>query len=302
MALTPQPSMLQGLATSMPVANEQIAARQKAARDLQLLQAVQKAPAGGAIIPTAQQTGAAMAAAAGQDQIQRIQNAAQAQNQIAQIGQNVQALELQKQGAEFQSGLKEQQMTDAQRLASISEDAKAEVFDTRMQFQKDRNQQEFLNQRQLADYAVLTAKSEEDWKDYVQKSEQLAARKETTLKFAYQKLSQQLQFENQEINQLRDQLTKKGITEREAAAKREILDKKLQLDLQLKSQLAALQAAQQRAKARAAKTKAQNVAIGQTVGAVAGGVLGFVFAGGPAGAAAGAAAGSAVGGGLGALV
>jgi hypothetical protein len=300
MALTPQQSMLQGLAGSMPVANEQIAARQKAARDLQLLQAVQKAPAGGAIIPTAQQTGAAMAASAGQDQIQRIQNAAQAQDQISQIGQNVQALELQKQGAEFQSGLKEQQMTDAQRLASISEDAKAEVFDTRMQFQRDRNQQEFLNQVQLSDYAVLRAKTEEDWQNYVQRTEQLAARKEMTLKFAYQKLSQQLQFENQQINQLRDQLTKKGITEREAATKREILNKKLQLDLQLKGQLAALQAAQQRAASREARRKAKNAAKGQIIGSVIGGVLGSEA--GPAGAAAGAGAGGQIGSGLGALV
>lgn len=285
----------------MPIANQQIAAQQKAARDLQLLQAVQKAPVGGAIIPTAQQTGAAMAAQAGQDQVQRIQNAAQAQGQIAQIGQQLQGLELQKQQAEAQMGLKEQGMADAQKLASISEAAKKELYDTRMAFQKDEMGRQFLNNIQLSDYAVLRAKSNEDWQNYAQRSEQLAARKEMTMKVAQQKLMQQIQFENQEINQLRDQLSKKGMTEREMAAKRQILEKKLANDLDLKSKLAVVEAAATRAKARTASTKTRNAATGQIIGSVAGGVLGFIYGGGPGGAALGATAGGQIGAGLGAL-
>lgn len=305
----PQASMLQNLAGQMPVANQQIAAQQKAARDLQLLQAVQKAPVGGAIIPTAQQTGAAMAAQAGQEQVQRIQNAAQSQAQIAQMGQQLQGLELQKQQAQAQMGLKEQAMSDAERLGQISEAAKQEMFDSRLKFQKDEMGRQFLNERQLADYAALRARTNEDWQNYVQRSEQMSKRKELVLQAAQQKLLQQIQFENQEINQIRDQLSRKGITEREAAAKRDILQQKMQLDLQLKTQLAQLEAAQKRAQSRAASTKARNTAIGTVVGSVAGAVVGGILgtaaapgAGTAVGAAAGASAGGQLGGGLGAMV
>lgn len=297
---TVQQSRLKNIAAQMPFANQQLAAQQKAARDLQLLQAVQKAPTPSYVIPTAQQTGAAVAQQAGQEQIQRIQNAAQAQGQIAQMGQQLQAIQSQKEMAGLQAGFKEQQMSDAQRLANISEEAKQEMFDSRLSFQKDEMGRQFLNQRQLADYAALQAKNEQDWQNYVQRSEQLAARKELVLKAAQQKLVQQLQFENQQINQLRDQLSKGNLSTKELQNRRSILEQKLALDVQLKRQLGDLQAAQARAQARTGKTKAQNVAIASTVFAVVGGVVGGYF-GGPQGAAAGALAGSQIGAGVGAM-
>lgn len=301
MADTTQQSALRNLAAQMPVANQRVAAGQQAARDLQLQAAVQKVAPAQATIQNAQQTGAALAQQAGQEQVQRVQSAAQGQDQIQQLGQQVQALETQKNLVGLEAGLKEQQMSDAQKFASVSEAAKKEMFDSRMDFEKDEMGRKFSNERQLADYARLRAHSEDEWQNYVQRTDQMYQRKEQFLTAAHQKLVQEIQLQNAQMDQLRDQMSKKAMSSREFTAKQEILKQRQAKLLELQAAEAYLIGAKQREEARRRNTMAKNGALGSILGAGIGAALG-TMAGNPAmGAAAGAGIGSSIGGAVGTL-
>ena len=171
------------------------------------------------------------------------------------------------------------------------------MFDSRKQFAQDQLGQKFSNERQLADYAALTAKDEQQFRDYQQKTEMLYDRKSQVLEAAKARISQQMEFDNRVINQTKDQLSKKKMSEQEKAALQKILQEKLDLRQVLRNKAAEVQAALDRAKARKANTKAKNIATGAVVGAVVGGVIGSFIPG--AGTAAGASVGASAGGAIG---
>jgi hypothetical protein len=77
---------LRNLSQQLPVANQAIADGQQAARDMQVQQAVAKAPAAAPIATTAQTTGAAVAQSAGADAVKNAQTTTQQAGQIAQQG------------------------------------------------------------------------------------------------------------------------------------------------------------------------------------------------------------------------
>lgn len=305
MAESPKMSALQQLSNQLPVANRQLAQRQQAARDLQLQQAIQKAPTTAPIAQSAQQTGAAMAQAAGQQQLQNVQQGVEQQGQIAKLGLQEQQQQGQARLGALALGQKEEAMNNEQKFAQISEQAKKEMFDSRKQFAQDEMGRKFTNERQLADYAALKAKNEQDWMDYQQKSTQLYDKKSQVLQAAQAKIAQQLEYENKLVNQLQDQLNKKQMTEKERAVNMKILDDKLKQRQVLRQRAADAQAALDRAAARKANRKAQGQAIGTVVGAVIGAVVVGYVTGGTgtaAGYAAGASVGSSVGGAIGSNV
>lgn len=292
-------SRLGQLSQQIPVANQRLAAQQKAARDIQLQQMVRQAQPVQATPAIAEQAGTAVAQQAGQQQVQAVGAQAQAQDQIAALGQQVQAVENQARVGDLQAGLRDQQITDAERFAQVSEQAKAEMFDSRRKFAQNELGRKFDNERQLADYAKLRARSDEDWKSYTQSMDQLSRRKSQMLGAAQGRIEQQLVQQQTELEQLRDQISQRGIRENERAAKVATYEQKLGQYQRLRQAKVDLSRSLGKEQAKAGNRQMQYQAMGSVAGAVIGGVVGSVVP--VVGTAAGAMAGSAIGGGLGSL-
>lgn len=227
---TPRMKALRNLAQQLPVANQQIAQGQQAARDIQLQQAVQKAPAQTAITPAAQGTGAAMATEAGVQQVQRAQDQLKQGQQVGALGLQEQSRAAESRIAGQKAGLREQEMDNINRFAQISERAKQELFDKQMKFQKDESGRALFNTTQLADYAMLNARNEEQLRNY-QQSVQLASKRKTELlQAAYNKMEEQLKFEYSKDKQKRDQEAEKIIAKRMSDMKKRIAESKAQGD------------------------------------------------------------------------
>lgn len=272
---TPRMRALQNLASQLPVANQKVAAGQQAARDIQLQRAVQAAPTAAPTTQAAQTTGAAMAAQAGQQAGERAQQQVQQAGQIGGLGLAEEARAGQARVSGLQSGAREQQMAGAQKLASISEKAKQEVFDKQLQFDRDEMGRVQFNERQLADYARVQSKTDDQFRDYTQKMEQLNKRNLEAMEHAYRVVEADL---TQKYNEARQKGDQKAMLEAE----------------QIKKEMAE--------KIQKERNKASNTAamLG-TVGTIAGGVVGAIY-GGPVGAAAGASVGGAAGGMVGSQV
>jgi hypothetical protein len=177
---------LQKLSQNMPVADQKTAQGLKAARDIQLRSAIGQQPTT-AGIQQARQMGAAAAAQAGQQAIAQAQQGVQQQQQLGQLG-------IGEAGMQQQQELFQQQMTGAQhrealagKIAKLSEEATQEVFDSRMQFQRDEMNRLHLNERQLADFAVMQAESEEEFRNWEQTSRHAHKRKLQVLETLHKK-------------------------------------------------------------------------------------------------------------------
>lgn len=270
---TPRMRALQNLSNQLPVANQQVAAGQQAARQMQLQNAVAAAPVTGNTTTNAQQTGASAAQQAGGQAVEAATNAVKQQGQIAQTGLAEEARQGQSEVAGQEMGAKQQAMDNTQRLAAIDMRAKQELYDKQMQFQKDELGRTQFNETQLADYARTNAVSNEQLKNYAQSANQLSQRKIQAMEIAYKKVAEDL-----------EQKEALAIQKGDEQARSDIEKQRMDINAQMS-----------REKARAAN----RAAIWQTGGTIAGGVVG-AFAG-PAGASAGAGVGGAVGGAAGAL-
>jgi hypothetical protein len=127
-----------------------------------------------------------------------------------------------------------------------------------------------MNERQLADWTIMKAKSEEDWRNYAQKSEQYATRRLSMMEVAQKRILQKIE---QDYRSGKQKLDSEQSRRLRAAA--DALDKRIAKE-----------------KENAAKRKAFHTTMGSIVGAVIG-----TFAGGNtvAGAAIGGAAGGYIG-------
>ncbi len=260
---------LDSIVNNMPVANQQRVQQQRAATDLQLQQAVRAVPPKQAGPQVAQTLGAAAAQQTGQAQVQQAQQNVAVNQQAGGMAVQQKANELQQNIATLKRGQDTQQLSDEQQFANLSQQAKQEMFDSRMQFSKDEMGRTMFNERQLADYAVSHARDQQQLADYAQSAQQIQQRKAQALTAAQARISQELEFQNsldiqKQDNQLKQQLTQ---------AKYD-LDKKLAKD---------------RADA------ANRAGIFSTVLGIGGAAAGGM-AGGPAGAGVGMGLGSSVGG------
>jgi hypothetical protein len=165
--------------------------------------------------------------------------------------------------------LQEKGRENEQRLFNLSATLKAELYDNQMKFQKDELGRTLLNERQLADWAIMRAKNEEDLQKYEQITQQTLQKKEMLLNHAWKMLEQQLESQFARAEQEKDFEQKKMLYQ----MKKEFEEKKR----------------------RMLAEEAGKAALWKTGGAIVGGVIGAYF-GGPAGAMAGASAGSAAGG------
>jgi len=265
---TPRMTALKKLSAQIPVANSRIAQQQQASRDIQLQQAVKAAPASMGV-PQAQQLAQTQATNAGQQALQTQKQGMQTQAQVADLAAQEQKQATQSRQFGLEQGVEQQRLSNVEKLASLSEKAKQEMFDSRLQFQKDEMGRTFLNERQLADYAKLTAKNDAEYKAYAQQAEQQQRLKIQTLETINRRLE----------NAMKNQFAK----EQEGLSRMNEQDiQKMKQDVE--NRLA-------KAKADAANTTAKWGAAGTIVGAV----VGYRF-GGASGATAGGSLGGAAGG------
>lgn len=270
---------------------------------LQMQQAVAAAPASMSNIgAVAQQVGGQLAAL--QAGLQNKQVAAAAdlagQQQQATIAGRAQQLDVQNQ--QKQLAVQAQQSANEQKLASISERAKQEVYDSRKQFTQDAMGLKFTNERQLSDFMRLSARSAEDLKNYESNLQVAHDRKTALLESAYRKLEQEKNSESQIVNQLRDQINTQGIASGKASNAQVLLDAKLNDITSINEAMANLEISIEQARADAANRAARNQAVGTILGAGLGAAAGGAATGTPQGALFGAQAGAGVGGGVATLV
>lgn len=229
-----------------PVANQAVANRKRDAAEIQLRQAIsQYRPQQGV---TTEQAAGQLAAtgAAQQGQIGR-----EAQAQTAQMAQTAQQQQLATQGQAQQQALAGQQLGGQQQaeklrqtIYNMGQDAADQELESRLAFMKQQGQQKYLSDRNYADYAVLNAKSDEEFQDYAQAAQQAHDRYMQMIDTAFKV----------KIQEIQNEMAKSEGKKRQA----------LQKELAVMQNNAA--AAQSRARARSAKNQAVWQAAGSIVG------------------------------------
>lgn len=264
---TPRLKALRSLSQQVPAASQKLAQGYQAARDFQLQQAAAKAPAPAAA-GAAQQMGTASATQAGQQAVGLADNQAKVQQEIQRQG--LQEGQRQAQSQAFTTGqqVQSEEAANRQKIAQLGQDAQAELFDRQMKFQKDELGRTQFNDRQLADYAVTSARSQEQYKNYQQAAQLAYSRNLQVMQTAYNKLDEALRNEDDLRQQGYDQA---AITEMHQARNN----------------------MQQRIRQETANI-ANRMSVWAAGGSIVGGVLGGYY-GGAGGAAIGSAAGGAVG-------
>lgn len=276
---TPRMTALQTLQNQLPVASQKVAQGIQAARDIQLQQAVAKAPTPAAITPVAQQTAAAATAQAGQQQVEAAKQMVQQAGQFGELKAGEQQMAAQQQIAQAEQVARQQEMTNVERLGRLDMAAKKELYDSEIQFKKDEAGRTLFNERQLIDYAARNARSEEEYRNYAQRAEILNKRKLQAMETAYRIIEEDLRQQFALAEQRKDQAAK----ERIAQIRRDI------------------QARVAREKNRAANRAAMWQAGGMIVGAAAG-VAAAPFTAGTINPVTGAMIGAQMGGAVGGLV
>lgn len=259
---------LEQLAQRLPFENQTSSAPLRSQQTANLQQQVASTPRGASSPQAAQQLGSQQALQQGQITLQSANQLGAQRGQLGQAGLQMQ----QQQGNEalnqMQLGLVKKERQLSNDLFNYNRSLKNELFDKQMQFSKDDLGRTSLNERQLADYAMLKARGAEDMRNYEQKVRQFSNRRMELLKASYKKVQEELERDFKSGQQELDQESRQQL----AIAKAN-LEKKI------------------REEAAAAANRAGMLG---AAGTIAGGVIGAVY-GGPAGAAVGAQAGGALG-------
>lgn len=260
---------LKSLATSMPVANQQVAQGLQQARLLGVQRAVASAPPATSLREV-QQAGAAQVTAQAGIQQKAAEQTQSALGQVAQLGQAEQARANAEQLGQSRVAASQKARQNETELAGLGRDLKQRIFDSRTQFARDEQGRAVMNEYQLADWAVSKSKNAEGAKARMQEMQLAHERRMEMLRVAETRLTQAMEFEQKKSAQDRDNTT----YERLARAKAAVAEK-----------------------VRLEQADAANKqAMWQTGGTIVGAVAGLVVTGGnPAGAAAGAALGGAAG-------
>lgn len=198
---------------------------QKANTDVGLQQAVSNASAS-QLKPQTNQLIGQVSAQNASNQVQQAQTATQQTGQLAQAGLQQQGQQNQLSNQKAQREIQSKLFQGQQALSKIDEAAKQNIFDERMQILNQKSTNKFVNERVLADYAILQGKTEQDFLEYQQISTQANARKEQLLQAAYNTIAFELEKKSKLKNNKLDQQTKERLIklkqqqERAAAAKR----------------------------------------------------------------------------------
>lgn len=204
MAESNRSKKLQAIAGRFPAANERVAQGQQAARAMQVQQAARQAPRTKA---AAQQVGATSAAQSGAIAQDQARKDASARTQVGQLGLAEQGRQQRARTFGLQQSAQQEQFDLSQELAKAGENAKQELFDDQMQFNKDEAGRTYFNERQLLDWKATNAESDQEYKDTIQEMNQIADRKiqimEQAAKVLHREMEQEYKDESREMAQAR---------------------------------------------------------------------------------------------------
>jgi len=222
MALTSRQQQLTNLAGNIPGQNEDLLKQQQATQQIQMQQALgQMSQAGQGGKQAAQGIGQKAAAAAGQAQVQAAGKTLQEQGQIAGMQQQEQqeSARIDLQGRAQASKIRQNSL--ANQLAKTNQELKQDLFDKQNQFQKDELGRTFWNDRQLADWKISQAKSDEDLLNYEEQVRQESSKKMAMLEAAQRAILQKKQqaFASGELAQ------NQALAKELAQAERDVADK-----------------------------------------------------------------------------
>lgn len=251
--------LMAGMSNLAPQQNQQMAQSLGSQSSIQ-----QKQQAGGAFAltgqtmgkPQAQQAATQQAAQKGQANLAAAQSTVQQQGQLGQMALSHQAQMNQSQVQERQLGLQKKQRELENSLASLGENAKKEIFDSNMQFQKDELGRTRLNEQQLMDWKITQMKNANELAAFKQQVAQMSARKMQYLRTLHAKLSQKI-----------EQNAKAEMGEQDRATQERILRLKLSTETSMMNE-------QRDAQRRMQKFVAAGTIIGTIAGGQAGGSIG----------------------------
>lgn len=256
-----------GLMENYPAQSQQNLNAMNAATTAQMRQSVAKAAVP---LSTEQAQGAGAQAAAQQGQ--NALNVAETQQKkaasVGKLGLGEQQMGQQKAVADKRIALAAKQRDLSNKITQLGEDTKNKILDSNLSFQQDELGRTQWNERQLMDYKLKTAQSQEDFYKYRQQVQQTSARKTQLLKASYAKINEALKENAASSIKTLDQDQQKRL-----------LQAKYDLEMKMKKDAA---------------DAANRGGMFQAGGAIAGTVVGAYF-GGPMGAAAGGAVGGAAG-------
>ena len=198
----PTTQALTSFASTMPVKNAANFANVQQARDLSLQSMAGQTtnaltsgqqPGIVNVNTLGQQGGASLASGSGQQQAKLAQQSVSLAGQTGQAGLQSQQQASTQDLAERKLALDTQKTDLSNRLADLSEDTKNKILDDNLSFKRDEAGRAYLNERQLADWAVTKAKSQEDLLNYQQQAQQAYKQKAALLDAARNKIMQQMQ-------------------------------------------------------------------------------------------------------------
>jgi hypothetical protein len=198
--------------------------------------------------------------AAGQQQAEAAAEAAQRKTMTAD--EQASASRLQQVGLDYDAQLSFMSRKQRDDLSRLGRDVKDKLFTDRLVFEKDEAGRKFSNERQLADYTLATAKSQDELRDKVQTAQQAEQRKEYLVAHAFDMALQGLDQQLARAEQTRDHASTARILE----TKRQLQKDKAARDAKAGAMTATMQGAVGGA--------ATGFMVGGPWGAVAGGVIG----------------------------
>ena len=213
-------NQLNTLAANLPVVNQQMANNMQAARTTQLQQAIASmAPEQAGTTKVAQQIGAQQAQQAGAIQVQTAQRTAQQAQQVGQMALQEDRIQKQKELFTRQQALAQRNRALTNQLARLDSDLKDQLFDQQLSFKRDEFGRTIWNERQLADFAVLQAKTQIDLEKFEQVMHQQSQRRLQIMQVVQAKLKQALEQNFMREGQELDQQTRLFIAQKMKEAK-----------------------------------------------------------------------------------
>lgn len=213
------------MAQSMPGQNKTIAQGIDEARKTTMQQAIAQTTATKSTAP-AQAIGAQQAQAQGQTALSLQQTNQQQQANLGstflQQEREASANRLQAQAIDNNA----KNFQEANRLGQLDANLKNQLFDSNLQFQKDELGRTIFNERQLMDYKLATAQSDEDLANYEQQVKQQSDRRMQMLQTAHAKIDQEMQQSFAKGQQHLDQQHMKTLYEAKVALDKKILAEK----------------------------------------------------------------------------
>lgn len=265
---------LSSLASQVPGQIEQDASRAQSKTDLAIQQAVAATPAPALTTPRIQEVAAQAATQQGAEQVKSQEQGQQRLANLAKEGAQKAQHEIEMRIKDQKLGIAQKGRALQERLSSKNRELKDALFDNEMKFQQDELGRTAWNERQLLDWKVTQAKSQQELAEYEQEVQQMHEKRTTLLKTAQAKIKQALANGFDENEQKLNNAQTIRLTEAKLA-----LDKKIAQE-----------------KAEKAASNALLVGAFTVLGTAVGAVVGFGAPGAMAGGAIGAGVGNMVAG------